>query len=246
MLVLVLVIVLVIEPVEPSARDESDYEDEHENRRLSTLELTAAAFHRTHDSMRLGGLVPFQLFVTKYDEALSETPTRRFTCRASVQQVGTALAWVGMCGSALLLAGCISTGQMAGRLAKPDEPAVPVTLEYQTSRFGQGGTMWSTLPNGEFFDGKYLQITAAATADTIGPVAVGWGWGWAPVDPWFAGVNATTFVQQYSGRVVATLFGDQGHVMRCRLNLSNPAGGITGGGIGECEVSNGERIDVQF
>jgi hypothetical protein len=56
----------------------------------------------------------------------------------------------------------------------------------------------------------------------------------------------TTFVRTYSGRVVATLFGDKGNTMRCRFQLTNPEAGLSSGGVGECQVSSGGTIDVEF
>jgi hypothetical protein len=54
------------------------------------------------------------------------------------------------------------------------------------------------------------------------------------------------WVQLYSGKVVATLFGDQGDSMRCRFQLTDPQAGLSGGGVGQCQVSNGWEINVQL
>ena len=56
----------------------------------------------------------------------------------------------------------------------------------------------------------------------------------------------TTFRTNYSGKVVATLFGDRSTVMRCRFRLANPSGGMQDGGTGECQLSTGGKIDAQF
>ena len=56
----------------------------------------------------------------------------------------------------------------------------------------------------------------------------------------------TAFVRNHSGKVVTTLFGDKGNTMRCRFRHTNPEAGLSSGGVGECQVSNGGKIDVQF
>ena len=51
---------------------------------------------------------------------------------------------------------------------------------------------------------------------------------------------------EYGNQAVATLFGDHSHSMRCRFRLSDPGEGLMGGGIGQCQVSDGSAIDAQF
>ena len=160
----------------------------------------------------------------------------------------------GLAAVMVLLAGCATTGAINARLQRPGrEPAAPIQMEYTTERFGPGGTMIATLPSGETFHGRYLQITTASSGDTLGTP---WG-GWGPWDPywtdwgpygtaWVGGFDYASFVQNYSGKVVATLFGDHGDTMRCRFQLADPVEGITGGGVGECQTSSGDTIEAQF
>ena len=147
---------------------------------------------------------------------------------------------------AALLSGCVYHGSIAGRLQAGGAQPQPITMNFQTQRFGPGGTMNTELPSGEYFTGRYLQITSETTADSFGP---GWG-GWGPWGPgwgdWGGGADYATFIQNYSGRVVATLFGDRKNTMRCRFQLANPQEGMSGGGVGECQVTNGDKIDAQF
>ena len=56
----------------------------------------------------------------------------------------------------------------------------------------------------------------------------------------------TTLARNYFGKVVAKLFGDRGSTMRCRLQLTNPEAGLSSGGVGEYQVSNGGKVDVEF
>ena len=77
-----------------------------------------------------------------------------------------------------------------------------------------------------------------------------WGPRWHPWEPfgppWVEEGDHTTFVRNYSGKVVATLFGDKDNTMRCRFQLTNPEAGLSSGGVGECQISNGGKIDVEF
>ncbi len=148
------------------------------------------------------------------------------------------------------LAGCVTTGSIGGRLSASGQPPVGVTFSFQSDRFGEGGTLSVTLPDGEYYSGRYLQVTSTSTADVVRPITIFWGprWRhWGPFDdPWFDEGDYTSFVTNYSGRVVATLFGDKGNTMRCRFQLTNPSAGLSQGGVGECHVSNGGTIDAQF
>jgi hypothetical protein len=155
---------------------------------------------------------------------------------------------VGSMVAVLLLIGCTTTGFVTGSYTAPGTSPTPVTFRYQTQPVGTGGTMTVTLPRGESFSGKYVQITSTTTADTLPPAFWDDGWPvWGPFDyPWYDGPGYTTFVRNYSGKVVATLFGDRGDTMRCRFKLSVPEEGMRGGGVGDCQVSNGGQLTAQF
>ena len=80
-----------------------------------------------------------------------------------------------------LLAGCAQQGTIMGRLEVPGEKATtPVTMNWNTPGFSGGGTMSVHLPAGETYTGKYLQITSATSANTLGGGGYmgGWGGGW--------------------------------------------------------------------
>jgi len=148
----------------------------------------------------------------------------------------------------LMLAGglsaCVHTGTIAGRMGTPKGLPAAVIFDYRSERFGEGGKISVALPNGEEFKGKYVQVTSTTTADVVEPVF--YGPVWAPWgDPWF-GTDNQAFVRNYSGKVVATLFGNRGNTMRCRFTLADPSAGMSGGGVGECQVSNGVKIDAQI
>jgi hypothetical protein len=150
------------------------------------------------------------------------------------------------------LSSCTSTGPIAGQLVIPGQPPQKVTLTYTTDRYDEGGQLSTTLPSGESFSGRFLQVTSTTAVDSIGPMWSSFGrplWDdWGPFgDTWVTGpADVTTFRRNYSGKVVATLFGNRGAEMRCRFRLVNPPGGMQDGGTGECQLSTGGKIDAQF
>ena len=165
--------------------------------------------------------------------------------RATIRFLGLALAL----GS---LSSCTSTGPISGQLVLPGQAAQRVTLTYVTDRFDEGGRITGTLPSGEAFSGRFVQVTSTSAMDSIGPTLSSWGspiWNdWGPFgETWIGGpADVTTFRTNYTGKVVATLFGDRGTVMRCRFRLVNPSGGMQDGGTGECQLSTGGKLDAQF
>ena len=160
---------------------------------------------------------------------------------------------VGLTVAAALIAGCTASGTIKGRLTRTGGAPTPITMSYRSERFSQNGTLRATLPDGESFDGRYLEVTSDTDAETLDPYWGGWGVGWAgwgpwtdDYGPWIAGEDVPTFVRNYSGKVIATLLGNRGSRMRCRFRLAAPEQGMSGGGVGECEVSGGAKIAAEF
>lgn len=172
------------------------------------------------------------------------------------------------------LAGCVSRGVIAARIEPGAAPSAgaatgdqgstapdpAIEIAWQSEAFGNGGTMTLALPGGETFAGRYFEMRSSAASYGFGFGVGPWGWGgpwagggmgwygaWGPWGPWGAwpwgGPEFTTF---YSGRVIATLFGDRGGALRCRFQLANPGGGLGGGGVGECELADGRKIVAAF
>jgi hypothetical protein len=107
------------------------------------------------------------------------------------------------------------------------------------------GEMTATFSDGKSYTGQLFQITSDTRVDDMGPLWVGWhgrgrfgGWGY-----WDAGPD---FITQYSGRVVANLSDPNGDHMRCNFRLVKPASGMSGGGEGKCQLSDGHTIDATF
>ncbi|MBM4268662.1 MAG: hypothetical protein FJ144_18965 [Deltaproteobacteria bacterium] len=159
-----------------------------------------------------------------------------------------------------LAAGCTTidtvrptTTMNARLLGSSGAAATPIEMEYQSQTFGTGGTITATVPSGESFNGHYAVITRTSGTDTLGTSWGGWG-SWEPYwkdwgphgSPWVQGDDFATFVQNYSGKAIATLFGDRGDTMRCRFQLSDPEEGMEGGGVGQCQTSSGENLEAQF
>jgi hypothetical protein len=149
-----------------------------------------------------------------------------------------------------MLTSCVSTGMLNGRLSVPGQPAAPVTFNFKSDRSGEGGKLSAMLPDGEFFSGRYLQITSTINENAVAPMFQPWDpyWNsWGPFgSPWYGDGTYSAFRTNYSGKVIATLFGDKGSTMRCRFRLSDPPSGLSGGGTGECQLSTGGTIQVQF
>lgn len=155
--------------------------------------------------------------------------------------------------AAVLLGGCVASGPIKGTLTAPGAKPTPVTMHYRSARFSQNGTITTTLPSGESFSGRYLQVASDTNAETLDPYWGGWGIGWEgwggwtdDYGPYIPGADVPTFVRNYSGKVIATLLGDRGSRMRCRFRLANPTQGMSSGGVGECEVSGGGKITAEF
>lgn len=126
-----------------------------------------------------------------------------------------------------VLTGCARTGQINGRLSAPGEPAAGVKLDFKPDAIGNGGKLSTQLPSGESFSGRYAQITTS-TLNLETP-----------------GDDFRSFITNYSQEVVATLSGNRGDEMRCRLDLPPPPAGLhSGRPMGECRLSSGGTISV--
>jgi hypothetical protein len=141
-----------------------------------------------------------------------------------------------------MAAGCTTMGTGFGSTATGTSP---VNFSWKSSN-GVSGTMNATLSNGKAFTGQFFQITSDTTVDDLDPLWTGWGgrgrWGgeWGG---WDAG---PTFVTHYSGKVVANLASPDGKHMRCKFQLADPSGGMSGGGSGQCQLPSGKTIDTTF
>ena len=140
----------------------------------------------------------------------------------------------------LLPAGCVTQG--VGTAQGVSAP-LGATLNWRATGANQG-TMRATLSDGRVYDGQFFQITQQTEIDSIQPLWNGWDdyrhstgsmhWNASP-----------QFLTHYSGKVLANLQG-AGGAMRCRFILRQPSGGMTGGGQGRCQLSDGTRFRAQL
>lgn len=139
-------------------------------------------------------------------------------------------------------AGCATKGTGVGATLSGTDA---VTFNWRGSTASDSGTMTASLSDGTTYSGQYFQITRNTTVDSLEPLWVGWrgrsgGFGW---DDWAAD---STFLTQYTGRVVANLGTASGAHMRCKFQLADPRAGMSGGGSGQCQMPDGKTIDATF
>ena len=130
---------------------------------------------------------------------------------------------------AILLAvqlGC--AGSMKGVVRRD---AKRIELTYTDSRLGKS-SLQTVLPGGERFEGKIVRT----------------GWAGAQSDSAVSGDESTDFedVQMFEGNAEATLSGNKGNFMKCRFNLADSIIGLSSGGFGLCQVTDGRVIDIFF
>jgi hypothetical protein len=143
---------------------------------------------------------------------------------------------------ALGLAACttMGTGTGASRTGR-----VQADFSWQQSG-SREGTMTAALNTGETFNGRFFQITGETRVDTLGPLWTGWGRPWGGWPYWGAVDPGPQFITFYSGQVLANLQGANGQYMRCSFRLIRPASGMSGGGIGRCQLPSGVEINANF
>ena len=122
--------------------------------------------------------------------------------------------------------GC--AGSMKG-VVRRDAKRIEVT--YTDSRLGKA-RLQTVLPGGERFEGKIVRT----------------GWAGAQSDSAVSGNDSTDFedVQMFEGNAEATLSGNKGNFMKCRFNLTDSIIGLSSGGFGMCQVTDGRIIDIFF
>lgn len=148
--------------------------------------------------------------------------------------------------AALLLAvtfaaGCATMGTGSGSTATG---AHPVTFQWKSSD-GVSGSITAILAQGKTYTGRYFEVTRDTDVSDLGPLWAGWGPG-RRMGGWHDWNPGPQFITDYSGRVVANLTASGGSHVRCRFQLVHPDEGMAGGGQGECQLPDGQRIDAQF
>lgn len=144
----------------------------------------------------------------------------------------------------LAAAGCATSGVGRGQVEAPGKPEAEgeAVFVWRADADARRGTIEAVLPDGRDFRGTFLQVTSATVAQDLGPGYSTWagpGYGWG----YMSGYDHSSFVRHYTGRVIAQLDGPDGETMRCVFQLARPEDGPASGGMGDCELSGGERIE---
>jgi hypothetical protein len=149
----------------------------------------------------------------------------------------------------LALAGCTTVGVGAGHVSGAGAQDQSASFAWTSTDGGMSGTMTASLP-GLTYQGRFFQITQQTRADLLAPLWTHWRNGWNDWPYWDSPMMgpypATRFITYYSGKVAATLESTDKQYMRCRFHLVEPARGMSGGGEGECQVSDGRTIRATF
>ena len=130
---------------------------------------------------------------------------------------------------ALLLSvqlGC--AGSMKGVVRRD---AKRIELTYTDSRLGKA-ILQTVLPGGERFEGKIVRFGSPDE----------------PSDTAESGQESTAFdeIQLSDANAKATLTGSKGSIMKCRFKLADSIIGLSSGGFGICQISDGRVIDIFF
>ena len=126
----------------------------------------------------------------------------------------------------IFLLGC--AGSMKGVVRRD---AKRIEMTYSDMRLGKG-ILKTVLPGGERFEGRIVKIGSTDIQS----------------DTTVAASQTAAFddVQVFEGNAQATLSGSRGNIMKCRFNLTDSLMGISSGGFGLCQVSDGRVIDIFF
>lgn len=128
------------------------------------------------------------------------------------------------------LAACESNGVIEG-VSRGEV----VRMEYQQGFMDNDGRLALIMPNGERFEGKFVQGSTSTDGDEIRIGESSNDDSWILMDS-----------EQRSSKAKALLLGDRGRSMKCEFQFSSARGGIDDGGIGECKLSDGEKVEVVF
>ena len=127
----------------------------------------------------------------------------------------------------VFLVGC--AGQMDGLVQGTGQRVV---IEY-TQGFAHDN-LKVKMPDGETFTGKAVMV---GHSTSIGRVTTTSG---------SATTSSIGVFDTYTGSAEATLFGDEGGSMRCKLQYADSSGFTTFGGVGLCKSSDEELIDIKW
>jgi hypothetical protein len=145
------------------------------------------------------------------------------------------------------------SGMLPARWSAPDGRSEEVPFSFEVEN-AETGLLSTTLgKGGERFRGPYVRVERSTQGELVTEVYNGWSspewevWHHDADGHWTATAKSFgDFADFFTGKVVATLSGSENHAMRCQFTLTNPPGGWLHGGTGECQVSDGARVDLDF
>jgi hypothetical protein len=122
---------------------------------------------------------------------------------------------------------CGCSGSMQGVIAGSSERP---QITYQQGM--DSDDLRVAMPNGEVFQGKVVHAGRMET--------VGFGTAVSGLDS----ASGTYFGTSSTGQMVGKLFSDRRRVMDCQMQYADSSGFTTAGGVGQCQIVGGERIDI--
>jgi len=157
------------------------------------------------------------------------------------------------CGGLAAPSGSDERGLLPARWTDAEGRSQEVPFSFE-ARNTTSGELFTTLgKGGEHFRGPYVLLQDSTKGHLVTEIYDGWSspewedWEQEPDGDWIATAKSYgEFAHFYTGKVVASLTGSEGHVMRCRLSLPRPDLGLLGGGEGSCQTSDRSRIDLEF
>lgn len=161
----------------------------------------------------------------------------------------------------LALGACTTTGFGVGEMTGGGAAGQQVNFHWSSTNGGISGQLTATVADSTY-RGQFFQITQQTRNDVWPPPWPQAYGGWYPWSAWphpsprpyhyqypnfypypglypYPTMQLTTF---FTGTVLATLMAQKDQTMRCRFQLADPASGMSAGGEGSCDLSNGSVV----
>ncbi|WP_068316033.1 hypothetical protein [Polycladidibacter hongkongensis] len=143
--------------------------------------------------------------------------------------------------SLAVVAGCQTQTQGVGRIQSASGVAVQsVNFTFNEEAFSDGAQVTASLPSGEMFTGKMV-IGKKETEKFGESFDINFD---DDDDDDISTFNSSTSTT-YSSTATGVLFSST-RTMQCKITLSSPSMGFSEGGVGQCKLSTGEILPVQF
>ncbi|NBN63967.1 hypothetical protein [Pannonibacter tanglangensis] len=122
-----------------------------------------------------------------------------------------------------------------------------LTFQQESSLFEDVNRIVATAvsSDGEVFTGRVVQSIEQTNSDSSDMF-------WDPAKTSKKGWGGLSFRDgsetsvSYRSDAQAVLNGNRGRSMSCDIRFAEPSAGIDGGGVGQCRISDGRQVPVQF